>query len=65
MYVCKNLLNLYSKDGIWFSIFQAAWKWRIIWEEFFFSIFGDIFWQKLQMFVLKTLKVLILYFAIS
>ena len=36
-YNCKNLFNLDYQDSICFAIYQAASKWRIIYEEFNFS----------------------------
>ena len=62
--VCKNLLNLDCRGIIiHFGIYQVAHKWKIIWEDFRLPIFCKILWYKLQMFVLKTSKFLILYFA--
>ena len=53
-YVCKNLLYFDCQDSIRFGIYQVAYKWRIIWEEFLFLICCKISWQKLQIFVWKT-----------
>ena len=43
-YVWKNLLNLDCQDSIRFGIFQVAYKWRIIWEEFLYPILCKILW---------------------
>ena len=63
----KNLLNLNCQDSIHFGIYQVSYKWRIILKEFLFHFFHKIFkfFQKLQMFVLKTFKFFILYFDVS
>ena len=47
-YVCKNSLNLDCQNSIPFGIFQAVYKWKIIWKEFLLPIFWSLclfFWR--------------------
>ena len=53
----QRLVYLVCQDSTRLGIYQVAYKWRIIWEEFLFPIFLKIFWIETSNVCFKNFQI--------